>query len=583
MKDFLKMFLASVLGFIVASVILICISAFCLVGFIAVVASQSHKSASIPKESVLVVDLSSIKEIETESPFDNFFNSDYEKTLTLTEAIRSVRYAAESPRIEGIYLKSSMPEAGLASIDELRRALKEFKESGKFVVSYSDQYSQKGYYLSSIADKIYLNPQGALELDGMYVSNVFYKNALEKLGVTMQVFKVGTYKGAVEPFLLDKLSEPNRAQITSFASELWANMLQGIAQERKIPLDSLSRIVDRAPMFLSQEELVSTKLIDKLCYEREILKMFEEEYGVDEDNFVSLNQVYNSEYRYDNSGDGTVKVLFAEGEITSGTEFGTITEALVDRLLETADDDDVDAVVLRVNSPGGSSYVSDQIWDAVRYTKSKKPIVVSMGDYAASGGYYISCAANYIIAEPSTITGSIGIYGLFPNFAGTAQKLSVTEDGVKTAKFADFGNMYRPMTDDERALMQRHIERGYDTFLSRVAEGRKLSKTQVDSIAQGRVWTGKQALARHLVDELGGLDEAIAKAAKLANIDAPSVWYESSRQNKVSNLVERYLSKESDKIVRNVLTDEEIEALKKARLLRSTTGVQARLLYDIQF
>ena len=543
MKDFLKMFLASILGFIVASVILSCIAAFCMMGFIAVVANQTNKSTSIPKESLLVVDLSSIKEIETDSPFDNFLGSNRERSLTLTEAIRSIRYAAENPRIEGIYLTSAMPEAGLASIDELRRALKEFKESGKFIVSYADQYSQKGYYLASVANEIYLNPQGAVELDGMYVSNVFYKNALEKFGVTMQVFKVGTYKGAVEPFLLDKLSEPNRAQ----------------------------------------QELVDTKLVDKLCYEREVIKMFEDEYGIDEDHFVTLNQVYNSEHRYDNSGDGTVKVLYAEGEITSGVEFGTITEALVDRLLDVADDDDIDAVVLRVNSPGGSSYVSDQIWDAVRYTKSKKPIVVSMGDYAASGGYYISCASNYIFAEPSTITGSIGIFGLFPNFAGTAQKFSVTEDGVKTAKYADFGNMFRPMTDEERALMQAHIERGYDTFLSRVAEGRKLEKSQVDLVAQGRVWTGKQALARHLVDELGGLDEAIAKAAELANIENPSVWYESSRQDKFSNIMDSYLSESSDKVVNNILTEEEIEALKKARIMRSTTGVQARLLYDIQF
>ena len=583
MKDFLKMFLASILGFIVASVILTCITAFCMMGFIAVVANQSHKSVSIPKESLLVVDLSSIKEIETGSPFDNFLGSKREKSLTLTEAIRSIRYAAENPRIEGIYLTSAMPEAGLASIDELRRALKDFKKSGKFVISYADQYSQKGYYLASVADEIYLNPQGAVELNGMYVSNVFYKNALEKFGVTMQVFKVGTYKGAVEPFLLDKLSEPNRAQITSFTSELWNNMLQGISQERNIALDSLSRLVDRAPMFLSQQELVASKLVDKLCYEREVIKMFEDEYGIKEDHFVTLNRVYNSERRYDNSGDGTVQVLFAEGEITSGVEFGTITEALVGRLLKAADDDDIDAVVLRVNSPGGSSYVSDQIWDAVRYTKSKKPIVVSMGDYAASGGYYISCASNYIFAEPTTITGSIGIFGLFPNFAGTAQKFSVTEDGVKTAKYADFGNVFRPMTDEERALMQAYIERGYDTFLSRVAEGRKLEKSQVDLVAQGRVWTGKQALARHLVDELGGLDEAIAKAAELANINTPSVWYESSRQDKFSNLVDRYLFEGSDKLVRNILTEEEIEALKKARIMRSSTGVQARLLYDIQF
>ncbi len=583
MKDFLKMFLASMLGFIVASVILTCISAFLFVGVIAIVASKAQTNTKIPNESVLVVDLSTIKEIESGSPFDNFLDPEKERTLTLTEVIHSIRYAAENPHIEGIYLTSSTPDAGLASIDDVRNALKEFKESGKFIISYADQYSQKGYYLASVADKIYLNPQGAIDLDGMYVSNVFYKNALEKFGVSMQVFKVGTYKGAVEPFILDRLSEPNRAQITSFASELWDNILTGIAQERKLSVDSLRAIVDRAPTFFPQEELVAAKLVDKLCYEREVMDILENDYGIDPDNTVSLAQVYDREHRYDNSGEGTVKVLYAEGEITSGVEYGTITEGLVGRLLDVADDDDVDAVVLRVNSPGGSSYISDQIWDAVHYTKTKKPIVVSMGDYAASGGYYISCASNYIFAEPSTITGSIGIYGLFPNFAGTAQKLAITEDGVKTGKFADFGNMFRPMTDEERALMQRHIERGYDTFLTRVAEGRKLSKAQVDSVAQGRVWTGKQALQRHLVDALGNLDDAIAKASQLAGLETPKVWYESARQDKFSNLMDRYLSQGSERVANTILTEEEIETLKKARLLRSTTGVQARMLYDIQF
>ncbi len=583
MKDFLKMFLASTLGFVVGSVILSCLSIVLMIGLIASAAMMGENTSSpISSGSVLEVNFDLLQEKVVTNPFEAFMGEEEKSTLSLTDIIATIRKAKDDPNIEGVYLTANMPNGGMAGISEVRKALQEFKESGKFVVAYADQYSQSGYFLASVADQIYLNPQGMIELNGIYVSNVFFKEALENLGVEMQIFKVGTYKGAVEPFLLDRLSEPNREQITSFSSALWSHVLEGISQERGIEPTALQAFVDRGPVLLSPQEYVDNKLVDGLLFEREVKELLEQKEGVsDELALVSLSSMSKSK-GYKSKGKDKVGVLFAEGNIVAGKERGTITEDLAERLIDVAEDDDIDAVVLRVNSPGGSSFVSEQIWDAVRYTKSKKPIVVSMGDYAASGGYYISCASNYIFAEPTTITGSIGIYGLFPNFAGTAKKLSITEDGVKTGKFADFGNMFRPMNGDEKALMQRYIEMGYDTFITRVADGRKLTKEQVDSVGQGRVWTGAQALSRGLVDGLGGLDEAIEKAAELANISSYSVEYERTYRDRFEEFFSSFSNVLTRNILSRILSQEEMDALQQTRLYRDNTGIQARLIYNVK-
>lgn len=583
MKDFLKMFLASTLGFVVGSVILSCLSIVLMIGLIASAAMMGENTSSpISSGSVLEVNFDLLQEKVVTNPFEAFMGEEEKSTLSLTDIIATIRKAKDDPNIEGIYLTANMPNGGMAGISEVRKALQEFKESGKFVVAYADQYSQSGYFLASVADQIYLNPQGMIELNGIYVSNVFFKEALENLGVEMQIFKVGTYKGAVEPFLLDRLSEPNREQITSFSSALWSHVLEGISQERGIEPTALQAFVDRGPVLLSPQEYVDNKLVDGLLFEREVKELLEQKEGVsDELALVSLSSMSKSK-GYKSKGKDKVGVLFAEGNIVAGKERGTITEDLAERLIDVAEDDDIDAVVLRINSPGGSSFVSEQIWDAVRYTKSKKPIVVSMGDYAASGGYYISCASNYIFAEPTTITGSIGIYGLFPNFAGTAKKLSITEDGVKTGKFADFGNMFRPMNGDEKALMQRYIEMGYDTFITRVADGRKLTKEQVDSVGQGRVWTGAQALSRGLVDGLGGLDEAIEKAAELANISSYSVEYERTYRDRFEEFFSSFSNVLTRNILSGILSQEEMDALQQTRLYRDNTGIQARLIYNVK-
>lgn len=583
MKEFWKMFLASILGFLTASVMMMCLAAFVFVGIITTLSStQEKKDTHIPTDAIVYLDLTTIQEVKTDNGLNSFLSEDKSTTLTLTELISAIRYAAQNDKVQGLYLRGEIVSAGIASLSALRKALSEFKGSGKPIISYANIYTQKGYYLASVADKVCLNPQGAIELNGMYVSNVFYKNMLEKFGVDMQVFKVGTYKGAVEPFCLDKMSEPNREQITSFTTELWDTLIGSIATSRKVSVDTLRAFVDRGPLFLSPEDYQKANLVDQLCYEREMPKVL---YDVDEENIIPIERIYRNMKKESLRGtDGTIQVLFAEGEITTGIEYGNITENLAKRLIDVAEDDDIHGVVLRVNSPGGSSYVSEQIWDAVRYTKSKKPIVISMGDYAASGGYYISCAADYIVAEPTTITGSIGIYGLFPNFSKAAQKIQLTEDGVKIGHFADFGNQFRPMNDDEKELMQQYIERGYHTFITRVADGRNLSKNRVDSIGQGRVWTGKQALERNLVDALGGLDFAIDKAVELARLETPYISYEDTHKNGLEELWKFYQSNTLGKAAAQaIFTEEELSLLQKMRSLRSLKGPQARLPYEVTF
>ncbi len=582
MNNFGKMFLASLLAFILGTIILSCLSFIMMMGvLVATVSTVEHGKASIEESSILKVDCSLLQEKVEFSPFDGLFKSDYTQPLSLSQLIATIREAKDNPNISGIYLTATHPGGGMASVDELRRALLEFKKSGKFIIAYGDSYSQKGYYLASVADEIYLNPQGMLELNGIYVSNVFYKKALENFGVKMQVFKVGTYKGAVEPFLLDKLSEPNREQISSFSNALWQYMLKEIGKSRGLGVAELQTLADSCPMFLSPEELVEKKIISKALFENDVEQILREKTGVSTPRYVSLAKL-NDTRKEEEQGVGKVGVVFAEGAIKNGEEQGTITEQLADRLYKIADNPNIESVVLRVNSPGGSSFVSEIIWNAVCYVKSKKPIVVSMGDYAASGGYYISCASSYIFAEPTTITGSIGIYGLFPNFAGTAKKLSVTEDGVKTAEFADFGNMYRPMTDKEKSIMQAYIERGYDTFLTRVAKGRNMTKEDVNIVAQGRVWTGSQALSHKLVDELGGLDEAIKKAASLASLEDYSVEYEDTQRDQLDFILSKLMKQASVSIISMFLTQDELKALQESRMLRDNKGVQARLVYSVE-
>lgn len=596
MKDFWKMFLAALLAIIVGSIVTGLLSFLFFIFTMAQIASfsslQGESEYVVPNHSVLRLDFTEVKEVTYRNPWDSYLNdSGNGQAVSLTQLLNAIDNAKKNPKIDGIYLTASAPVAGMASLSEIRQRLLDFRKSGKFVVAYADNYAQAGYYLASAADELYLNPQGAVDLHGIASTTLFYKQTLAKLGVEMNVFKVGTYKGAVEPYTNTQLSDANREQMNSFTQALWSEILKDISVSRNIEATALNAMVDEAPLFYTAKEYMQNKLVDTVLYSREMKGVLNSYLDQDEDesiSFVSVGEMNRARAISRNrSIDGLVKVIYAEGNIIDGDDgvsgYGNITRTLAGKLIRVAEDDDIDAVVMRVNSPGGSAFVSDVIWDAVEYVKSRKPIVISMGDYAASGGYYISCAANYIYAEPGTITGSIGIFGMFPSFAGTAEKIALTYDGVKTNQYADLGNALRPLTDGEKALFQKMVEQGYDTFITRVANGRNLSKAMVDSIGQGRVWTGEQALERKLVDAMGGLDDAIVKAAALAKMTNYKVVYNDRAELSWKKMLRSFGISTTRATLNEFFTNEEIEAVRRARLLRSMTGAQAIIPYMVNF
>lgn len=595
MKDFWKMFLAALLAIIVGSIVTGLLSFLFFIFTMAQIASfsslQGESEYVVPNHSVLRLDFTEVKEVTYRNPWDSYLNNGNDQAVSLTQLLNAIDNAKKNPKIDGIYLTASAPVAGMASLSEIRQRLLDFRKSGKFVVAYADNYAQAGYYLASAADELYLNPQGAVDLHGIASTTLFYKQTLAKLGVEMNVFKVGTYKGAVEPYTNTQLSDANREQMNSFTQALWSEFLKDISVSRNIEATALNAMVDEAPLFYTAKEYMQNKLVDTVLYSREMKGVLNSYLDQDEDesiSFVSVGEMNRARAISRNRGiDGLVKVIYAEGNIIDGDDgvsgYGNINRTLASELIRVAEDDDIDAVVMRVNSPGGSAFVSDVIWDAVEYVKSLKPIVISMGDYAASGGYYISCAANYIYAEPGTITGSIGIFGMFPSFAGTAEKIALTHDGVKTNQYADLGNALRPLTDGEKALFQKMVEQGYDTFITRVANGRNLSKAMVDSIGQGRVWTGEQALERKLVDAMGGLDDAIVKAAALAKMTNYKVVYNDRAELSWKKMLRSFGISTTRATLNEFFTNDEIEAVRRARLLRSMTGAQAIIPYMVNF
>ena len=597
MKSFFKTFLAALLALVAGSG---CIMIFFFVGVAGLIGSLSSLGDSnavpvnIEQHTVLKIDVAQLHDVVSVNPFDSFSSSTATQPISLSQAIRAIADAKNNPNIEALYLNVEGLEAGMASVDELRLALQDFKASHKPIIAYGDSYSQKAYYLASVANQIYLNPLGSIELIGIASGEMMYKDALDKVGIKMEVFKVGTFKSAVEPYILNKISDANKLQKQEYIDGLWSSILQGVSTERKINADSLNAEVNRGLAFVNSDKYVQTKLIDKLLYRDQIDSVFAAQLKVkkSELKMVNLSALAAQQTEDIDVKDGVVQVIYAEGEITQANispfaaGVSTIGAGLGDKLREAAEDDDVKAVVLRMNSPGGDAFLSEQLWHAVKQLRSKKPVVVSMGDYAASGGYYISSAANRIVAQPNTLTGSIGIFGLFPNFSELVQKVGVNVEVVKTNDFADLtiSMPYKPLTNEQRALIQRHVERGYDIFLSRVAEGRHMTKAQVDSVGQGRVWLGRKAQTLGLVDKLGGLDVAIKEAASLAKLSDYSVDYGVTRVNVWEELF-KSTSPSNEFIARlrsAFLTDEERKAIRIMQGVTRYSGIQARLPYDFE-
>lgn len=590
MKQFFKMMFASTLGFFVGLMLAGVIAIVFMIGMVAGLSSNSQ-AVYTPKAENSVFKIAfegDIRESAEENPFTNLLTG-RESDLSLRDLLKSIRHAKEQESVKGIYLDMGVFSGGTASLDAVRRALMDFKESGKFIVAYADSYTQGGYYLASVADKIYLNPQGILGLAGLSSQTMFYKGLLQKIGVEMMVFKVGTYKGAVEPFIADKLSDANREQITSYQNSIWGNITKGIAKSRNITVEDVNRFADEGAFFASPEKAVEYKLIDELKYRSEVEKYLIEQSGQTGDKLktVGLSNMKNVK-KTDRKYRNKIAIVYAEGEIMQqiisspySGNYPCISEKINDDLKKLADNEDVKAVVLRINSPGGSAYTSEQIWKQVYELKKKKPVVVSMGSVAASGGYYIASGASKIIAEPNTLTGSIGIFGMFPNTAGLFNKLALTTDMVKTNRYADFGDPSRPMTDDEKALIQGYIERGYDTFLTRCAEGRGVSKADIDSIGQGRVWTGEQALKIGLVDELGGIERAVELAGELAEIYNYNIMEVSTDHDFLKELLEKQIEVVKQSVVKDMLGDE-YEHFRTLQKVKATYGIQARIPYDLK-
>ncbi len=592
MKSFFKNLFSSCLGVIAG---LGCFTFILIFSFSAFLASAFTADDPIPVDdnTILKIDVASIDEfvVEDFSQIIDGVNKETYAPVSLTEAIQSIKKAKNNPNISGIYLNLDNFAGGMAATEELRRALEDFKKSDKFIIAYGDSYSQKSYYLSTVADKLILNPSGMLALVGISSNTVLFKNALDKLGVKMEVFKVGTYKAAVEPYIKEHISPENEEQISAYIGGLWQHILDVVSKSRNISSEQLNDYVNSGIAFEDTKRFVELGLVDMLAYRSDVRAIVAEAAGVAEDELhmvglAEMTRVADTEPVENDK----VQVIIAEGEIkdvetnSNFSKSSEITYSLVDQLNEAMEREDTKAVVLRVNSPGGSAFMSEQIWYAVKKLAEKKKVVISMGNLAASGGYYISSAGDYIFAEETTLTGSIGIFGLIPNAEELAHKLGVNVDVVKTNKYAsmNLGLPIKSMSEEEKALIQRHVERGYDLFLSRVSEGRKISKEEVDKIGQGRVWLGVKALEIGLVDELGGLDNAIAKAAELAGLGLYSVEYPKTRLSLMDNFNMKMLSNSFvASIEEQFLSEEEAKVLNFLKEHKHYMGLQARMPYSI--
>lgn len=587
MKPFIKTTLAATLGVILASIIGGILGIIVLVGIV----SSTEKTPSIEENSILTLNLNgSLMEHGSEDPFASlsavFNGGDDNSSLGLDEILKAIKHAKSNDNIKGIYLKTGLLQAGVASFEEIRLALEDFKESGKFVYAYIEQTCEQGaYYISSVADSIFMNPSGSLGLYGMSATPVFYTDVLKKIGVEPQIFKVGTYKSAVEPYINTKMSEASKEQTVSYMNCIWNNLLDDMSASRGMSKKDLNKAIDEFPMMQTAERVIEMGLIDSLCYIPDMKEVLAKRSGVESKDmhYVSVRELNKIPVEGEKYQANKIAVLYTAGQIYdksngmgSGEEI--VYTPVVKELEKLRKDEHVKAVVLRVNSPGGSAYASEQICQAIKELKKVKPVIASMGDYAASGGYYISSNADSIIASPTTITGSIGIFGMFFNAEKLAQKVGLHYDMVKTNRFSDFGNMMRSMTPGEKALMQANIERGYELFVSRCAVGRGMTPEAIKKVAEGRVWTGEQALGLGLVDKLGYIDDAIEVAANMAGISEYSVVSYPEKKDPFTALMEE-LSGGAQSMMQNRSMEARFENMLQD--LQRSCGAQALMPYTL--
>ena len=584
MKEFLRSTLATITGVLICGFIFIILGVTMLAGFVA----SSESETIVMPNSVFTLELKgTIQERYQPSPVDQFFE-DQISTYGLEDILTSIQKAKEDEQIKGIYLHTGALTCSTASLQAIHRALADFKQSGKFLIAYADMYTQGGYYLASVADKVIVNPVGSLSWHGLASETMFLKDFLAKIGVKMQIFRVGTYKSAVEPMTNTEMSPANREQTQAFLESTWKSIVSDVAASRNISVDSLNLLADQNMDLRPAEDYVRCGLADTLMYKDEVLSYLKSLAGLtEEDNLQTLSLDEMTRVKSVTPKSKTrdvVAVYYAYGEIDNGTSYdeGINSEKVANDLRDLRKDKNVKAVVLRVNSPGGSAYGSEQIWREVTLLKAEKPVVVSMGDYAASGGYYISCAANKIVAEPTTLTGSIGIFGMMPDASELlTNKLGLHFDGVKTHKMADMGSMSRPFNAEESALMQQMVNQGYALFTKRCAEGRNIPLEELCKIAEGRVWTGSMAKELKLVDELGGLDTAIQLAAELGKVKDYKLKSYPTKQDFLTEL----LTTRADRYIHSQLQEtfgEYYQGFEWLRHVEQSDRLQARLPFNMR-
>lgn len=587
MKEFFKYVLATVTGIIAVSII----GSVLMFVVIGVIISSAEKQVSVKNNSMLVIDLT--QQVVDRAPNDPFEDLDIPgmssvKTIGLDEIQKSLEKAVVDDRIKGIYLKMGMLNGGMASVEEIRNALFDFKnESSKPVYANGDFYDQKSYYLATVADQIIINPLGSVDFRGLGGEMMFFKNALEKIGIEAQIVRHGKFKAAVEPFTREDMSEENREQQLVYMNSLWNHMLDGVSATRDIPVEQLNTLADNVQTFQKGDELVVAGLVDAAKYKDQVLDDLREIAGIEGTKGVPIVSVsdyadaevkaYSNPYSRDK-----IAVIYASGDI--GMAVGTeviIGEELAREIRKVRQDSSYKAVVLRIDSPGGSMFDSEEIWREVKLAADEKTMVVSFGDIAASGGYYIAAPADKIVAQPNTITGSIGIFGIIPNFGELMNdKLGITTDVVKTNENSDLLTLTRPLTPYERQLLQENVEEGYDIFISHVAEGRNLTKEEVDKIGQGRVWSGENAIEIGLIDSFGGLEDAIEMAAEMEGLENYRTVSLPRLPDPFEELFKTGRKNIRARILKNELGEKHryYELFKKASQMN---GIYARMPYDV--
>ena len=587
MKQFLKYVLATVTGIVLVLIVVGILGVISLVGM----AAKNASTTQVEENSVYTLKLSGIMEERAASDPVAEIIGQVSDNLGLDDILTAIRKAKEDENIKGIYIEAgTFGSDSPASAHAIREALLDFKKSGKWIVAYGDSFTQTTYYICSVADKVFLNPEGMLDWHGLGGESYYIKDLLAKFGVKFQAVKVGKYKSAVEMMTADQMSDYDREQTEAYLNGIWKVMLNDVSKSRKVSVDSLNAYADQMLTFADQKELLSKKMVDKLMYTDEVKGEIKKLLKIEQDE--DIKQLTTGEMKSvkgaKKEGD-QVAVYYAYGEIVDSKtesvmedEHNIVAQTVCKDLEKLMKDDDVKAVVLRVNSPGGSAYASEQIWRSVTNLKAKKPVVVSMGGYAASGGYYISCNANYIITEPTTLTGSIGIFGMFPDVSQLlTQKLGVKFSEVKTNKHSAFGAVSRPFNAEETAMLEKYIDRGYKLFRQRVADGRKLSVDQVEQIAQGRVWLGSDALPIKLVDAIGSLDDAVKKAAELAKLKEYRTTSYPEEEDWLSDLFNSVTKKSYLDEEMQAALGEYYEPLRFVKNLNSQSTIQARLPYII--